>query len=397
MALIPPNFNCPLPIASTPIFSQLCIASMQSPLTGFTFWDNPVADRRYWTYIGDRGGELDVSLHRAAARGDVAEISRLLDAEHNINARCQHEETALSYAVRADKPAAVQLLLSRGADPSLRGDGGSNGGEGDDAVLCAARLDRIKVMKVLIASGVSIQSYALGFAVSSSNMDMLQLLIDTTSSDFADMPKLQAIKGILPAAVHTWSLEKVQYLIKELGYNATTVAANKQNVLNPALLAVFNQEDVHDQLIETESGKDWSVAMQIIQLLVDAGASINAREDFILRTPLHFALQLQYPPSELVEYLLAHGADLNVPNWMGRTPFFQLLTRADATEEAVERFKNLGGKIDVPDDDGNTPLHLVQSPRIASLLLASGASPATKNKHGQTPLHQAASRAGLLM
>lgn len=366
---------------------------MQSPLTGFTFWDGPVEGRPYWTYIGDCGGELDVSLHRAAARGDVAEISRLLEAGHNINARCQSEKSALNCAIIADKPEAVQLLLLRGADPNLLGHGGSDRGEGDDAVLYAAQLNRIEVMKVLIASGVGIHSYALGFAVSSRNMDMLRLLIETTSSDFADMPRLQAIERTLPTAIHTWSLEKVQYLMKELGYDATTVAANKQSVLNPALLAVFNQDDVHDQLMETEPGKDWSVAMQIIQLLVDAGASINAHEDIIPRTPLHFALQLQDPPPELVDYLLTQGADVNVPDWMGRTPFFQLLTRADATQEAVDCFKNLGGKLDVTDDDGNTPLHLVQNPRIASLLLASGASPATKNKHGETPLHQA-SRAG---
>ncbi|KAF1939131.1 hypothetical protein EJ02DRAFT_457180 [Clathrospora elynae] len=47
---------------------------------------------------------------------------------------------------------------------------------------------------------------------------------------------------------------------------------------------------------------------------------------------------------------------------MGRTPFFQLLTRLDATEEMVRRFQRLGGNLDVMDHDKNTPLHLVTSP-----------------------------------
>jgi ankyrin repeat protein len=362
---------------------------MQQPTEGFVSWADPVPDRPSWMDIGDHGGELDVSVHRASARGDVAELSRLLDAGHNMNARCSSENSALYCAIVADKTEAVRLLLSRGADPSMRGLGGSDGREGDNAALCAARFERVAVMEVLVARGVGINSDALGFAVISKNMDMIRLLVGTMSYDFTDMPRLQAVEGILPVAVHTWSLESVQYLMEELKYEASTIATNKQSVLNLALLAVFKQEDVHDQLVETESDKDWDVAMQIIQLLVAAGASVNAADDWIRRTPLHFALQLQYPPPRLIDYLLVQGADVNVPNWMGRTPFFQLLTRLDATEEMVRRFQRLGGNLDVMDHDKNTPLHLVASPEIASLLLTSGASPASKNKYGQTPLHQA--------
>ncbi|KAH7095098.1 ankyrin repeat-containing domain protein [Paraphoma chrysanthemicola] len=362
---------------------------MQLQAEDFGSWDNPALDRATWMDIGDNCGELDVAIHRAAARGDVAELSRLLDTPHDINARCSSENSALHWAIVADKTEAVRFLLSRGADPSLRGRGGSDGREGDDAALCAARFERVSVMEVLIASGVGIYSETLGFAVISKNMDMIRLLVGTMRYDFTDMPRLQALEGILPAAVRTWSLESVQYLMEELKYDASTISTNNQGVLNLALLAIFNQEDVHDQLVETESDKDWGVAIQIIQLLVAAGASVNAVDDWVARTPLHFALQLQYPPSELIDYLLVHNADVNVPNHMGRTPFFQLLTRSDATEEMVRRFQRLGGSLDVMDDEKNTPLHLVKRPEIASLLLVSGADPASKNKYGQTPLHQA--------
>lgn len=60
--------------------------------------------------------QLDVLLHRAATQCNVFELSRLLHAEHDINARCQKEDSPLSWAVLA-----VQLLLSRGSDPTLRG------------------------------------------------------------------------------------------------------------------------------------------------------------------------------------------------------------------------------------------------------------------------------------
>ncbi|KAH7085448.1 ankyrin repeat-containing domain protein [Paraphoma chrysanthemicola] len=352
-------------------------------------WDDQAVDCASWVAIEDNGGELDVSVHRAAARGDVAEISRLLDARRDIDARCSNEKSALHYAIVADKTEAVRFLLSRGADPNLRGQGGSDGREGDDAALCAARFEKVSVMEVLVASGIAIHSEVLGFAVISKNMDMIRLLVGTRSYDFTDVPRLPAIEGILPAAVHTWSLENVQYLMEELKYNASTIATNNHSVLNLALLAVFKQEDVHDQLVETESDKDWDVAIQIIQLLVAAGASVDAVDDWVTRTPLHFALQLQYPPPELIDYLLVHNADINISNYMGCTPFFQLLTRSDATEEMVRRFQRLGGSLDVMDEDRNTPLHLVKRPEIASLLLVSGADPAAKNKYGQTPLHLA--------
>jgi len=49
---------------------------MQSPVLEVMTFTGSHEERPYETYISDLGGELDVSLHRAAARGDVAEISR---------------------------------------------------------------------------------------------------------------------------------------------------------------------------------------------------------------------------------------------------------------------------------------------------------------------------------
>jgi ankyrin repeat protein len=74
---------------------------------------------------------------------------------------------------------------------------------------------------------------------------------------------------------------------------------------------------------------------------------------------------------------------------MGRTPMFHLLTHLDATTELVRRFDRLGGTLRVTDNDGYSPLHLLKWTEIAQLLLNSGASPASKNKYGNTPLHLA--------
>lgn len=64
--------------------------------------------------------------------------------------------------------------------------------------------------------------------------------------------------------------------------------------------------------------------MQIVRFSVAAGASVNANENFMTRTPLHFALQLQYPPTELIQRLLVQVDDPNVSGWIGCTPFLVL-------------------------------------------------------------------------
>jgi hypothetical protein len=134
---------------------------------------------------------------------------------------------------------------------------------------------------------------------------------------------------------------------------------------------VFNQDDVHDQVMEVEPGKYWNIGMQVVQLLVSAGASVNTNEDPFARTPLSFAIPLHELPPELLDYLLEHGARADVPDFMGRTPMFHLLTRLDATPELVRRFERLGGTLRVTDNDGYSPLHLLEWTEIAQLLLNS--------------------------
>jgi ankyrin repeat protein len=323
-------------------------------------------NRPYWTYISSYGGRVDVSLHIAAAQGDLAKLTRLLDAGQDINARSADEDTALLSAVMGDQPSSVRLLLARGADAALRGAQGSDGQE-DDAVQLAARFDRVEVMRALIESGVEIHAGALGFAVEHRTMDTLRLLSESTTGDFADTPRRQAIECALRAAVHMWDVERVRYLMKGLGYDEVTETpdADRTKALDVALLAVFNVEDVHDSLVDYDGKEDWGEAMKIMKLLVDAGASVNAMDDWVARTPLHFALQLRHPPLILLEYLLDHGADPNTPNWMGRTPVFQLLTHPEATQDLIQRFKNAGGKFDIKDEDDNTRLHLVRIHSIA--------------------------------
>jgi ankyrin repeat protein len=63
-------------------------------------------------------------LHYAAASGDVAEITRLLDAGADIEARADGAFTPLHWAAFGGQPATITTLLDRGADAKARSDDG---------------------------------------------------------------------------------------------------------------------------------------------------------------------------------------------------------------------------------------------------------------------------------
>ena len=56
---------------------------------------------------------------------------------------------------------------------------------------------------------------------------------------------------------------------------------------------------------------------EVVELLITAGADVNAKEKYE-KTPLHHAAKAGY--YEIVELLIAAGADVNVKNIAGKTP-----------------------------------------------------------------------------
>ena len=65
-------------------------------------------------------------------------------------------------------------------------------------------------------------------------------------------------------------------------------------------------------------------------LLLDAGVPVNLHEeDRIGETPLSLAVQGDY--AEMVELLLRHGADPDIPGWMGLTARLRARKRKDET------------------------------------------------------------------
>jgi hypothetical protein len=110
--------------------------------------------------------------------------------------------------------------------------------------------------------------------------------------------------------------------------------------------------------------------VEIVALMLDAGADVNVAGKHRLARPLHYA---------------ADGY-VTGPAW-----------DAKRQVKSIRRLLDAGADINAQDKNGATPLHRAVRTRCADavrLLLKSGADPKRKNKPGSTPFHLAVQNTG---
>jgi ankyrin repeat protein len=137
----------------------------------------------------------------------------------------------------------------------------------------------------------------------------------------------------------------------------------------------------------------------VVELLLEKGADVNAKtargEAYLSYphdagvTPLHEAVACGEP--NLVQVLIAHGAEINAADESGRTPLHYAVSEGDDT--IVRLLITKGANIDVRDKEGMTPLllalHYGYTP-AAKMLMAAGAEKVTiKNTPEWAVLHGA--------
>jgi ankyrin repeat protein len=234
-------------------------------------------------------------LMQAAAIGSLASLKILLDAGADVNARNGLEITALIYGasdaekakllvaagadvnakskigrtaliVAAGHPGGaetVRLLLSKGADSKAKDGGGST------ALIEAARANEIESVRTLLEQPVDIDAgdrlgfTALLYAAAHGNAAAVKLLLD---------------KGANPNTC----------------YDRTNMVRNGPIALTnltPLMMAPLSSPET-------------------LQLLIDAGANVNARDGRGM-TPLMFATATDRPNLATLRLLLKAGADRN--------------------------------------------------------------------------------------
>jgi ankyrin repeat protein len=316
----------------------------------------------------ERGADDQTALMIVARGGNVEAARVLLGAGADPNAvEKWRGQTALMWASAQEKPAMVKLLLAAGADPNAQ----SLPNDWQRQVTAEPR------MKILPPGAMT----PLHYAAREGCAECAQLLIDSG----ADIDKADP-EGVTPLVMANlnaqWDTARV---LIEAGANV-----DKWDIYgrSPLYMAVDYNTLPHggraDRLAD-----DLTTGLEIIALILDKGGNPN--------------LQLKlFPPYRSL------GADRGADALLrtGATPLFRAARGGDV--EATELLLKHGALVDLPNEDGITPLMVAsgyrassvdtrgkfrteaQAEAIARLLLDAGADANAVESAGQTALFGAA-------
>jgi len=94
----------------------------------------------------------DLALIRAAERGDLAALTRLLEAGADVHVRDAHGRNAVLAATQRGQVEAARLLIARGADVNAQND------IHDSAFLLAGASGHTEIVRLALAAGADLKS-----------------------------------------------------------------------------------------------------------------------------------------------------------------------------------------------------------------------------------------------
>jgi ankyrin repeat protein len=334
----------------------------------------------------------------------------LLERGAYVNARDDDHQTPLLLAMQYDRSDLVLFLLEHGADPNLEGASGKT----PLHMLSDCRADCILVVaQSLLERGADVNALdkdhqtPLLLAARYERSDLVRFLLehgaDPNLEGAGGKTPLHMLSGHRVSDYHRADYILVAQLLLERG---AYVNARDDDHQTPLLLAMqYDRSDLvrflleygADPNLEGASGKTplhmlsdcrADCILVVAQSLLERGADVNAL-DKDHQTPL--LLAMQYDRSDLVRFLLEHGADPNLEGASGKTPLHMLSDcRADCILVVAQSLLERGADVNALDKDHQTPLLLAaryERSDLVRLLLEHGADPNLEGGGGETPLH----------
>ncbi len=326
------------------------------------------------------GGET--ILMTAARTGDPDAIEVLLKAGAEVNATDASGQTALMWAAAANNASSIAALIARGAEPHPRTKAGL------DALMFAVRRGQTAATEALIEAGADVNG------TMKSGESVLEVAIVNTHWGLADM---LLDRGADPGQA-------------KAGYTAL----HRLIILRPIVSGVVYNEDIPIPLGSLD------MILDLAKKMIAKGVDVNARmtkgdalkeQKFQnnISVLVHvgataFLLAAKDADLELMELLLAAGADPSIPTFDGTTSLmvaaglytykgsyerFRQRNRAGDILKAVKMCLDLAGDVNAVNDVGDTALHGAAyrgAPEVASFLIDHGAKLDAADTRGLTPL-----------
>jgi len=303
-----------------------------------------------------------VKLLTAARDGDLVTLKAMLDSGVDINSRDPIGDTALGWAAWHGQLEAIKLLLERGADINVTSVDGGYGrlARGCTPLMLAAARGNLAAVKLIFSK------------YDTKNM----------SKDEFDNFKMGGLYtagcGIGFAGDGPGQLEVCKFFL-DLGMDIKALTSGTN--VNGAIVSLI--------------GAGYGDALDLQKLLVERGANVNARDEHG-NTPLFGAAWYSL---EAAQYLLAHGAEINVRNNNNQTILDALASASGGKDSRVFPYLlSLGAPIDMDAKEfGGQPIlvGLIWNGLNdkARILLEKGADVNVKGHVGKTPLMIAAEKA----
>lgn len=414
------------------------------------------------------------ALHWAVHQNDLDLADRLIRAGANVNAKNDYGATPMSEAALVGNGALIERLLKAGADVE------SPNADGQTALMIVARAGHLEAARILLRHGAKVNAVehwrgqtALMWAAAQSQPAMVKELIAhgadvnarSTVNNWQRQVTAEPRAVYRPAGGWTPLLYAAREGCVECARTLVEGGADLNLAdpegISPLLMAVINTRfDLAGSLIKLgadpnkwdlwgrtplyaavdlntipRGGRpdrpslDETTSLQIVELLLDAGANPNAQLklappfrnigndrglDGMLTTgatPLLRAAKAL--DAAAIRVLLAKGADLKLANTRGMTPLMAaaglgsvdadtrgIYTTEDVQKRSIESLTLLleaGGDINAKDSRGLTPLH--EAARwgwndVVKFLVVKGANLDAKDNRGMTPVDSALGKAG---
>ena len=368
----------------------------------------------------------------AAYEGDATRVAQLLKAGADPRQGNRYGATPLSEAARQGNLPVMRLLLQAGADAN------EANADGQTALMAVARTGNVEAARLLQHHGAHIETRerwggqtALLWAAAQNQPQMVRWLLAQgadieTRSTVRDWQRRVTAEG-RPKDMNRGGFTALLFAAREGHLDCLRELLRAKANINNA------DPDGTTALVLALMNGHWDAA----KLLIDAGADVN-QWDLYGQSPLYMAVDMKTLPAgarvelpgldrsngtDLIELLLAKGANPNLqlklrPPYRqavfdrnadfaliaGSTPLLRAAVAADV--ETMQRLLAAGARVDLPNEEGVTPLMAAvsasgtrgklktekQANEAVKLLQAAGADVNAGGRRGETAAHSAAFR-----